>query len=57
MAASRFKRLAQLLENFIVSAHPRILAVELWPFNSGSCVAIFLGNDAEEIAGISFSRG
>jgi hypothetical protein len=32
----RFKRLAQILENFIVSSHARILASGVSPFNSGS---------------------
>jgi len=33
----RFKRLAQILENFIVSTHSRILVAGVSPFNSGSC--------------------
>jgi len=32
----RLKRLAQILQNFIVSTHPRILVAGVWPFNSGS---------------------
>jgi hypothetical protein len=52
----RLKRLAQILENFIVSAHPTILAAGVWPFNSGWCAAISPRNDAEGIGGCASGR-
>jgi hypothetical protein len=45
----RFKRLAQILQNFIVSAHSRILAAGVSPFNSGWGAAICPRHGAEEI--------